>query len=468
MSNLGHKTRQLFARLLRTRVQIARTHHLENAAGELVGLNKADVGKRIGEFTFKSRIARRPPDRPVAHAIGGRLGMENTVKSRRHKRSDLGDFGIELGKRHSHHLGNACALCIVLRQNLRLLVIDILQAMLKIAQEHIVAIEPFGRLLINAAACGTSSKHGPRGLASKFRFAASADDLESLANEFDFPNAAASELNVGAAVLDGFLAGRFRTDHLMNLRKSTDGAEVNVLAKHERPHQRIEVANGLRKVLFTRKNAAVDNASFEPGKALPVATFAVEILFEHCRGNHQRTAVAEGTQTHVDAKHKTGTVNFVNRSNHTSCQTVKELVVRHLSACRSELSDCLRFAAFVVDEDQINVGTDVKFLPAEFAHADDKQILRFTRDAHRHAEALRKLSGVHPHGRRNGFFGQRRHRAHDFMKISVSGQVTNDQRRHHFPAQLTHDHVEHFRIIDFFETASHRLARHRFLLKPLD
>ena len=38
----------------------------------------------------------------------------------------------------------------------------------------------------------------------------------------------------------------------------------------------------------------------------------------------------------------------------------------------------------------------------------------------------------------------------------------------HFPAQLTHDHVEHFRIIDFFETASHRLARHRFLLKPLD
>ena len=54
------------------------------------------------------------------------------------------------------------------------------------------------------------------------------------------------------------------------------------------------------------------------------------------------------------------------------------------------------------------------------------------------------------------------------MKIGMSGQVTNDQRRHHFPAQLTHDHVEHFRIVDFFETASHHLARHRFLLKPLD
>ena len=122
-----------------------------------------------------------------------------------------------------------------------------------------------------------------------------------LANEFDFSDAAATEFDIGTAVFDGFFTCGFRTDHFVNFRQGTDGAEIYVFPKHKRPHQRIEIADGLRKVLFTSKNATVDNASFEPGKAFPVATLAVEILFKHCRGNHQGTAVTKRTQTHVHA-----------------------------------------------------------------------------------------------------------------------------------------------------------------------
>ena len=270
--------------------------------------------------------------------------------------------------------------------------------MLKIAQKHVVSVEPLGRLFINATARGTGLEHRTGGFAAQLGFASAADDLKCLANEFDFSDAAATEFDIGTAVFDGFFTCGFRTDHFVNFRQGTDGAEIYVFPKHKRPHHRIEIADGLRKVLFTSKNATVDNASFEPGKAFPVATLAVEILFKHCRGNHQGTAVTKRTQTHVHAKHKTGAVDFVDGGNDAASQPIKELMICHLATSRRKFTDCLRLTAFVVNKHEIDVGTHVELLSAQFAHSDNQQILGGSGHPHRNTEALRKFSRMHPHG----------------------------------------------------------------------
>ena len=80
-------------------------------------------------------------------------------------------------------------------------------------------------------------------------------------------------------------------------------------------------------------------------------------------------------------------------------------MIRHFATGVRKFRRRLRHPRFIVDKNQVDIGTRVEFPAAQLSHADHHQILRHTDVARRYAETPRQIPGMHPHGRRYRNFG---------------------------------------------------------------
>ena len=137
------------------------------------------------------------------------------------------------------------------------------------------------------------------------------------------------------------------------------------------------------------KNRFVDHTTFEPGKALPFPPLYVQIFFEHIVADDNGPGIPIGTQAHVHTKNKPCSFNIRQCRNNLFSQTFKKFGIgKFPSRIRTSRSG-LATPLLVIDKNQVNIGTDVKFLAAQLTHSHHKQVLRHTTFRAGNAKSLR-------------------------------------------------------------------------------
>ena len=263
-------------------------------------------------------------------------------------------------------------------------------------------------------------------------FAAAADQLEHLGDEFHLADAARPQLDVFRHVAARHLAADLR----VQLAHGAVGTVIHVLAVHEGAHQ-------LRQVAVV----AGHHPRLDPGVAFPLAALGDEVVLQHVEAAHQRTRVAVGAQAHVDAEHLAVLGDLVQGLDELLAQAFEELVVAdHLLAAG--------VAVLGVDEDQVDVRRHVEFATAELAHPDHEQLLLPAGRRQRLAVALDQRGTQHVVGMADRDLGEYRHGLGDFGQRGVAGEVAHDQVAQHPDAQLPQGRAQ--RAVT---TAEHDFAR---------
>ncbi len=165
--------------------------------------------------------------------------------------------------------------------------------------------------------------------------ASAANQLEYLGDELDFADAAGAELDVVGHIA----AGDFLADLRMQLTHRVDGAEIEILAEHERAGDRGQFIVAL----------AGHRSRLDPGVALPLAPLGDEIVLQHVEAGHQRSRVAVRSQPHVYAEHLAVAGHFGERADQLAAELGEEL----------EIADRVRpvgIAIVGIGEDQVDVG----------------------------------------------------------------------------------------------------------------
>ncbi len=175
------------------------------------------------------------------------------------------------------------------RKLVRLLVIPILQPMLQAAQEDVGVAQRSHRGLGQQAARAEHGQRRQRALDPQLALPAAADDLHCLHDEFDLADAAIAELHVGDVVAPQALF----PDLAMHIAQAVVSVVVEVLAKHERIHERFELAAPI----------AGQRARLQPRIAFPRAALGLQVRLQPGERRRQRTAFAVGAQTHVHAEY---------------------------------------------------------------------------------------------------------------------------------------------------------------------
>ncbi len=180
----------------------------------------------------------------------------------------------------------------------------------------------------------------------------------------------------------------------MQFAQRADRAEVEVLAKHERLHDRrhrlrlpFELAGG-------REHRRGHDPRLQPGEALPLAPLHHQVFLEHRAGHGERTSVTVRSQPHVDPEDVPVGSDVRQRRNHAPPEAYEELVIAerpHVARARRSA----RFAVLVVDKDQVDVRRHVEFAAAELAHADDEQVLRHSVGRLSEPRGPGQVAGVH-------------------------------------------------------------------------
>ena len=147
------------------------------------------------------------------------------------------------------------------RQNLRLFVVHILQGMFDVAQKNVISREPYGRFGRKGPMFSKFGKHRESPLPLQSRLPPTADNLKSLRDEFDFADAAASQLHVAPRFFSRFTPRRFRADHFVKSRKSADRRKVHIFAEHKGTNQVVKPRDRSVKRRLRHKNGGVHHAA---------------------------------------------------------------------------------------------------------------------------------------------------------------------------------------------------------------
>ena len=178
------------------------------------------------------------------------------------------------------------------RQHVRLLVLDILQPVLKAAQENV----GFAQLLLGFGrdqfAVDEQFEDGKGRPDLQRRIAAAADELENLGHELDLADAAGAELDVVGHVL----ACHFAADLGVQVAHRVDGAEIEIFAEYEGPG---DFLHG-RHPRWLQVLAGIHGAALDPGVTLPFTTLGDEIVLQGVERTDQRAGIAIRAQAHVD------------------------------------------------------------------------------------------------------------------------------------------------------------------------
>ncbi len=314
----------------------------------------------------------------------------------------------------AHGTGHTRAVLVVAGQPLRLRIVQILQAMLQVAQEHVRFLQRRGLGFRQQIIGGELVQQGARRPHAQRGFLAAADELEHLGDELDLADAARAQLDVVGHVLARHLAA----DLLVQLTHGAEHAEVDVFAEHERHAQPFQFVDARR--------LAGDRPALDPGVAFPFARLGIEVILQHGQAGHQWTGIAVGPQAHVDAEHVTVRGGLVQRQDQAPAQAAEKL----------EIADAARpgsLAVLRVDEDQVDVGRGVELAATQLAHGHHHHALRPAGGVERLAMHPGKLAVQAVERRAHTQFGQLGQRARDLGEVRQSVQIArHDQREHPF------------------------------------
>ena len=398
----------------------------------------------------RARGAGLPAYGPVAlRLFGGVLHLENVLESPAHALAH--DFVVrpELFGRDAQKRRRVDEIFPFARQELRLLIVHVLERMLDVSKPDVVIFQHLRHLGREHAFFAEARQHRERLLAAKPHVAAPADHLQRLRDEFDFPNAAASELHVRAREVSLRLAARrFGAKRLVEFRKRTDRAEVEVFAENEGTNEALDRVRSAFELLGTRKDGGAHHAALEPGEALPIAPLGVEVLFEHVARAHDRARVAVGAKPHVDAKDEARSPDVVQGGQNPPRESFVKFRNRERAPRVGKFRRWAGFAVFVVEEDEVDVGGDVEFAAAELAHADHDEVLgRSGNGAEGNAVAARKLTSVGAHRRPDGHFRKVRHALDHPEIIDRTRGIGRDEIENEFAPNLSERVGEALRIV---------------------
>ncbi len=310
----------------------------------------------------------------------------------------------------THGPGDPCLILRVFRQGMGLRIVEILQAMFEAAQETIGGREFDDRVEFELVAINEQFQDLQRRLDLQAAVAAAANQLEDLGDELDFADAAGAELDVVGHVL----LRDFAADLRMQVAHGIDGAEIEVLAEHE------GAADGLQIVPVC---SCQRGARLDPGIALPFAALGDEVVFQHLEGADQWPGIAIRPQAHIDAEHLAVAGDFGDGADQRLADAGKELEVRDGARPR-------RVAIFGVDENQVDIGRDIQLAAAQFAHADDNQLLPLPLGILRLPVAGNEGGFADGQGGVHGGFGDQRHAFDDLGQVGASIQVAAGDTRH--------------------------------------
>ncbi len=251
---------------------------------------------------------------------------------------------------------------------MRLRVAQHLQAVFQATQES-VGVQQVGAILFGHLAGGDQRRQRvQQATLAQRRFAATADQLQRLREELDFTDTAGAALDVVVHLAARDLGG----DRGLHLAQAIECGEIQIAAVDERT-QRLQPR-------FARRDIPGDGARLQPGIALPVAAFALEVLVH--AGERQRDAagIAERAQAQIDAVAEAihgGVIQQPRQALAKACEVF----------LGGERARAIGFAALRVGVDQIHIRTEIEFATTELAQAEHHQLLRAAIGGTHHAVA---------------------------------------------------------------------------------
>ena len=149
-----------------------------------------------------------------------------------------------------HAAGGARLVGRVCRQHVRLLVLDVLQAVFEATQEDVGLAQFVLGFGLDQPALGQQLEHRKRRADLQRRVASAANELENLGDELDFADAAGAELDVVGHVLARHFAANLR----VQVAHGVDGAEVEILAEDEGAGDLLHCRHPLRLQVVARRS----------------------------------------------------------------------------------------------------------------------------------------------------------------------------------------------------------------------
>ena len=319
----------------------------------------------------------------------------------------------------SHRLCDALAVVLVLGEFMCLRVIEVLQAVLHPPQEVVRGVKLGDRFRLQkpatVAGLGQALEHRQSWAFTQRRIAPAANQLQRLGDEFDLAYPAGTELDVAGE----FATRHFRAHFGVQFAHRRDRTEIEVLAKHEGTHDRIQP-----RVVIARKRATLD-----PCVAFPLASLADEVILQSVEAHRERSGIAPRAKAHIDAEHPALRIRRGDEADESPPKAHEEFVIGERSLATA------RLAVLGVHEHQIDVGGHVEFAAPELAHPDDDQLLRGSRTlANRLAVRGREPRMQQREPLPNGYFRERGHHGAD-LRQRCTVEVARDRAQHHPLAQ---------------------------------
>ena len=312
----------------------------------------------------------RQPPLPSAGAVGSRPSCSSASNSMRHELAHLAQPVEQLagvgGARQAQAARDPVQVAVGGGQQVGLLVVEVLDAVLDAAQEGVGLGQPPRAVGLHQAAGGELVQRLQRRARADLGELAAAHDQQQLHDELDLADAAARELDVvGALGPAGGAALRLVAHLAVQLAQALEHAVVEVAAVDEGRDDRSAAP---RARPLSHAGARRDDAALQPGEALPLAALHLQVFLQHRQAHRRRARSCRS-----------------GRSARSTRKTKPSSVVSPISAYRPRAT-CAKYscalialrpgglAVFLVDVDQVDVGRDVELARAELAHADDPEL----------------------------------------------------------------------------------------------
>ena len=333
------------------------------------------LGQRGGQLLqqrFAVHLLRRARAAPAAFAFTGLAFAEQRVKLRGHQFTHLAQAlqqrtGLRLAGQ-AQAFGDPAQVVVVAGQQVGLLVVQVLDAVLHLAQERIARGQLGGGVGLHQAGLHQSLQATQGAAGADFGKLAASHHQHQLHDELNLANATARQLHiVGALGPAGGAALCFVTDLAVQLAQPFKDAVVQVAAVNKGRDQRTQGQRPAAGDCAARRH----HAALEPGKALPLAALDLEVLFQHGQAGHRRARVAVGAQRQIDTKHKPVVGGLADQCVQALGHPRKVLV--HAGGAGAVGAAC-GLAVFFVDVDQVDVGRHIELACTELAHAHDPEV----------------------------------------------------------------------------------------------
>ena len=267
-------------------------------------------------------------------------------------------------------LGDPGQVVVVGRQQVRLLVVEELDAVLDAPQEGVAGGQPLGGVGRHQPLRGQPLQAAQRAACAQLGELAAAHDEHQLHDELDLADAAARELHVvGALGPAGGAAVGLVADLLVQLPQALEHAVVEVAAVDEGRDQAAQRQCSAARHGRARRH----DAALQPGEALPLAPLHLEVLLQHRQAHDRRAAHAVGAQRQIDTEHEAVVGGVADQREQPLGDEAEVLVEAHRALAVGAAGGV---AVVLVHVDEVDVGGHVELARTELAHADDPQLHR--------------------------------------------------------------------------------------------